>query len=155
LDTHAAHGDERRAATAPVRMEEFREKLVRFNGMYPGIDDDQVARYLNVYNHHRETAGDYAVPASPARVVLMQATAVEGEEADVEDAAVRLRAFWRRRVSGEFVVEPVACGHWDMLESEELPRVAAVLTAELHRLASVPARGETECTTPSGTWEER
>ncbi|MGW3973834.1 non-ribosomal peptide synthetase [Streptomyces ardesiacus] len=155
LDTHAAHGDERRAATAPVGMEEFREKLVRFNGMYPGIDDDQVARYLNVYNHHRETAGDYAVPASPARVVLMQATAVEGEDADVEDAAVRLRAFWRRRVSGEFVVEPVACGHWDMLESEELPRVAAVLTAELHRLASVPARGETECTTPSGTWEER
>ncbi|MEU9882143.1 non-ribosomal peptide synthetase [Streptomyces phaeochromogenes] len=155
LDTHGAQDDEQRAAIAPVGMEEFREKLVRFNGMYPGIDDDQVARYLNVYNHHRETGRDYAVPRSPARVVLMQATAVEDEEADAEQAAARLRAFWRHRVSGEFVVEPVACGHWDMLESDELPRVAAVLTAELHRLTSDPGQGETECTTPSGLSEAR
>ncbi|MEU8654849.1 amino acid adenylation domain-containing protein [Streptomyces sp. NPDC048737] len=155
LDTHGARDDERRAVIAPVGMAEFREKLVRFNGMYPGIDDDQVARYLNVYNHHRETARDYAVPESPARVVLMQATAVEDEDADVEGAAARLRAFWRHRVSGEFVVEPVACGHWDMLESDELPRVAAVLIAELHRLTSGPGQGETERTTPSGTSEAR
>ncbi|MFD9194747.1 amino acid adenylation domain-containing protein [Streptomyces phaeochromogenes] len=155
LDTHGAQDDEQRAAIAPVGMEEFREKLVRFNGMYPGIDDDQVVRYLNVYNHHRETGRDYAVPESPARVVLMQATAVEDEDADVEDAAARLRAFWRHRVSGEFVVEPVACGHWDMLESDELPRVAAVLTAELHRLTSAPDQGETERTAPSGTSEAR
>jgi thioesterase domain-containing protein len=154
LDTHGAQDDEQRAAIAPVGMEEFREKLVRFNGMYPGIDDDQVARYLNVYNHHRETARDYAVPESPARVVLMQATAVEDEDADGEGAA-RLRAFWRHRVSGEFVVEPVACGHWDMLESDELPRVAAVLTAELHRLTSAPGQGETQRTTPSSTSEAR
>ncbi|MFF0585143.1 amino acid adenylation domain-containing protein [Streptomyces sp. NPDC003781] len=155
LDTHAAQDDRQRAATAPVGMAEFREKLVRFNGMYPGIDDDQVARYLNVYNHHRETARDYAVPESPARVVLMQATAVEGEDADVEDAAVRLREFWRQRVSGGFAVEPVACGHWDMLESDELPRVAAVLTAELHHLESRPARHEAERTTSAGTREAR
>ncbi|MGV9391077.1 non-ribosomal peptide synthetase [Streptomyces olivaceus] len=151
LDTHGARDDERRAEIAPVGMEEFREKLVRFNGMYPGIDDHQVARYLNVYNHHRETARDYAVPGSPARVVLMQATAVEDGDTDVEDAAARLRAFWRDRAGGGFVVEPVACGHWDMLESDELPRVAAVLTAELHRLASGPGRDGAERTTPSGT----
>ncbi|MGV9943655.1 non-ribosomal peptide synthetase [Streptomyces sp. NPDC003401] len=137
LDTHGADDAQRRAALAPVGMEEFREKLVRFNGMYPGIDDDQVVRYLNVYNHHRRTARDYVVPDSPARVVLMQATAVDDE--DPREAADRLRAFWRHRVSGDFVVEPVACGHWDMLESDELPRVAAVLTAELDRLASGPA----------------
>ncbi|MEU6673559.1 amino acid adenylation domain-containing protein [Streptomyces sp. NPDC046925] len=155
LDTHGAQDDEQRAAIAPVGMAEFREKLVRFNGMYPGIDDDQVARYLNVYNHHRETARDYVVPESPARVVLMQATAVEDEDEDAEGAAARLRAFWRRRVTGEFVVEPVACGHWDMLESDELPRVAAVLTAELHRLTSASGRGETQRTAPSGTSEAR
>ncbi|MEU5717067.1 amino acid adenylation domain-containing protein [Streptomyces sp. NPDC020403] len=153
LDTHGAEDDEQRTAIAPVGMEEFREKLVRFNGMYPGIDDDQVARYLNVYNHHRETTRDYAVPDSPARVVLMQATVVE--DADVEGAAARVRAFWRRRVNGEFVVEPVACGHWDMLESDELPRVAAVLTAELDRLTTGPGQGETKRTTPSGTSEAR
>ncbi|MFD5537982.1 amino acid adenylation domain-containing protein [Streptomyces sp. NPDC127079] len=155
LDTHGAQDDEQGAATAPVGMAEFREKLVRFNGMYPGIDDAQVARYLNVYNHHRETARDYAVPGTPARVVLLQATAVAGEDADVEDAAARLRAFWRRRVGGGFVVEPVACGHWDMLESGELPRVAAVLTAELNRLTAAPGPGEPERTTPSHTSEAR
>ncbi|MEU9381846.1 amino acid adenylation domain-containing protein [Streptomyces sp. NPDC048279] len=155
LDTHGAQDDEQRAAITPVGMAEFREKLVRFNGMYPGIDDDQVARYLNVYNHHRATGRDYAVPESPARVVLMQATDVADEDADTEDAAARLRAFWRRRVSGEFAVEPVACGHWDMLESDELPRVAAVLTAELHRLTSADDAGQTRRTTPSGTSEAR
>ncbi|MBO4255183.1 amino acid adenylation domain-containing protein [Streptomyces griseorubiginosus] len=149
LDTHGAQDDEQRAAITPVGMAEFREKLVRFNGMYPGIDDEQVTRYLTVYNHHRETGRDYVVPASPARVVLLQATAVEDEETDVEHAAARLRAFWRQRVNGEFAVEPVACGHWDMLESDELPRVAAVLTAELHRLAAVPGPDA-----PSGTSED-
>ncbi|MFD7815703.1 amino acid adenylation domain-containing protein [Streptomyces sp. NPDC059785] len=151
LDTHGAQDaqdTEQPPAILPVGMEEFREKLVRFNGMYPGIDDDQVARYLTVYNHHRETARGYAVPESPARVVLMQATAVEDE--DGESAAAGLRAFWRRRVSGQFVVEPVACGHWDMLESDELPRVAAVLAAELDRLTAAPGGSGTERTAPSG-----
>ncbi|MEU1488085.1 amino acid adenylation domain-containing protein [Streptomyces sp. NPDC005752] len=151
LDTHGAEDAAQRAAIAPVGMEEFREKLVRFNGMYPGIDDDQVARYLNVYNHHRETARDYAVRGSPARVVLMQAMAAEDE--DGGGAAERLRAFWRSRVSGQFVVEPVACGHWDMLESDELPRVAGVLAAELDRLATGPGGAVTERMTLTGTSE--
>ena len=85
--------------------------------------------------------------------MLLQATAVEDEEQDVEQAATRLRAFWQHRVSGEFVVEPVACGHWDMLESDELPRVAAVLTAELHRLTSAPGHGGEHHITASGTSE--
>ncbi|MFS8199847.1 non-ribosomal peptide synthetase [Streptomyces sp. CWNU-52B] len=160
LDTHGAQDGERRAATAPVGMAEFREKLVRFNGMYPGIDDDQVARYLTVYNHHRETGLDYVVPESPARVVLMQATAVEDEDGDGAGAAARLRAFWQRRVRGRFLVEPVACGHWDMLESDELPRVAAVLAAELDGLTTGPAgtgpvAAGTAHTSLSGTSEAR
>lgn len=139
LDTRGVEDAQERAAITPTGMAEFREKLVRFNGMYPGIDDDQVARYLAVYNHHQATGRDYVVPDSQARVVLMQATAVEDDETG--DAAARLRAFWQRRARGGFAVEPVACGHWDMLESDELPRVAAVLTAELDRLDSGTAGG--------------
>ncbi|WUW68295.1 amino acid adenylation domain-containing protein (plasmid) [Streptomyces sp. NBC_01455] len=151
LDTHGADDAQRHAALMPVGMDEFREKLIRFNGMYPGIDDDQVARYLTVYNHHRETARDYVVPESPARVVLMQATTVEDEKP--EEAAASLRAFWEHRVGGGFVVEPVACGHWDMLESDELPRVAAVLAAELELLASGPGTAGTERPSFSDTRE--
>ncbi|MGW0926074.1 non-ribosomal peptide synthetase [Streptomyces sp. NPDC002755] len=145
LDTHGAQ-DAGGAAIAPVGMAEFRDKLVRFNGMYPGIDDDQVTRYLDVYNHHRATAAAYDVPDSPARVVLMQATEVEDE--DREEAAERLRAFWGRRVSGRFTVEPVACGHWDMLESDELPQVAHVLAAELDHLAANAVDGSAPLLTP-------
>ncbi|MEV0125877.1 amino acid adenylation domain-containing protein [Streptomyces sp. NPDC050703] len=148
LDTHGAEGEEQRAAITPVGMAEFRDKLVRFNGMYPGIDDAQVARYLTVYNHHRETARDYVVPVSPARVVLMQATDVEED-----DDGAGLRAFWERRVSGAFEVVPVACGHWDMLESDELPRVASVLTGELERLGAGPAAGAAERSALLGTSE--
>lgn len=148
LDTHGAEDEEQRAAITPVGMAEFRDKLVRFNGMYPGIDDAQVARYLTVYNHHRETARDYVVPVSPARVVLMQATDVE----EGDDGA-GLRAFWERRVSGAFEVVPVACGHWDMLESGELPRVAAVLTGELDRLGAGPDAAAAGRPALSGTSE--
>ncbi|MER6535771.1 amino acid adenylation domain-containing protein [Streptomyces sp900105755] len=151
LDTHGADDARRQAALTPVGMDEFRAKLVRFNGVYPGIDDDQVARYLTVYNHHRATARDYVVPHSPARVVLVQATAVDDEGPD-EDAS-RLRAFWEHRVGGDFVVEPVACGHWDMLESAELPHVAAVLAAELDLLASDPGAAADEDSDSSTTWE--
>lgn len=155
LDTHGAEDAEQRAQIAPVGMDEFREKLVRFNGMYPGIDDDQVARYLNVYNHHRETTRHYVVPESSARVVLMQATAVEGESEgeDSEGATAGQRAFWRSRVSGRFEVEPVACGHWDMLESDALPRVAAVLTAELDPAATEQDEAVTGRKILSGTSE--
>jgi hypothetical protein len=36
-----------------VDLAEFRDKLVKFNGMYPGIDDDQIEQYFRVYNHNR------------------------------------------------------------------------------------------------------
>ncbi|MET8413630.1 amino acid adenylation domain-containing protein, partial [Streptomyces sp. NPDC005195] len=151
LDTHGVEDAAQHAMVAPVGMAEFRDKLVRFNGMYPGIDDDQVARYLAVYNHHRETARSYAAPESPTRVVLLQATA--SEEEDAEGAADRQRSYWRRRVTGPFEVKPVACGHWDMLESDELPRVAAVLSAELDRPAIGPDRTNTEPTPLTGMSE--
>jgi amino acid adenylation domain-containing protein len=146
LDTHGTEDIAQRAAIGPVDATEFREKLVRFNGMYPGIDDDQIARYLHVYNHHRATARDYDVPASPSRTVLVQATAPQpGHESDQGEEAARQRAFWERRAGGGLVVEPVACGHWDLLESDELPQIAKIITVELDRLAETgtPHRGRT------------
>ncbi|PVE12166.1 non-ribosomal peptide synthetase [Streptomyces scopuliridis] len=132
LDTHGTEDAAERAAIEPVDAAEFREKLVRFNGMYPGIEDDQIDRYFRIYNHNRMTARDYRTPASAARLVLVQATADGEDGSDV-------RAFWQRRAEGGLLVEPVECGHWDMLESAEVPRVAGLIAAELTRMSGEPA----------------
>ncbi|MEV7320216.1 amino acid adenylation domain-containing protein [Streptomyces sp. NPDC093970] len=128
LDTRSSDEADLRAAVEPVDLSEFREKLVRFNGMYPGIDDDQIDRYFRVYNQNRLTARDYVAPSTSARLVLLQAT--EGlDAASVHEAA----EFWRRRADDGLVVEQLPCDHWEILEPTEIPRVAALLGSELAR----------------------
>ncbi|MFD5828642.1 amino acid adenylation domain-containing protein [Lentzea sp. NPDC060358] len=123
LDTTATDDPAAKAAIEPVPAAEFREKLVRFNGMYPGIEDDQIERYHRTYNHNRLTAREHDPGESAARVVFVQAVGEDPVPGAVE--------FWRRRARGEFEVVPADCGHWDMLESDALPLVAELITAEL------------------------
>jgi hypothetical protein len=123
LDTVATDDPAVKAAIEPVPAAEFREKLVRFNGMFPGIEDAQVERYHRTYNHNRLTAREYDPGETAARVVFVQAVG--------EDAIPGSAEFWRRRARGEFEVVPADCGHWDMLESDALPMVAKLVTAEL------------------------
>jgi hypothetical protein len=133
LDTLGTDDPARRAAVEPVDLAEFRDKLVRFNGMYPGIDDEQIDQYHRIYNHNRSTMRDYPTPPSPARLVLLQATAGRDESFLRE-----VRAFWRRRAA-DFRLEQVHCDHWEILESAVVLRVAALLRDELDRLRDVPA----------------
>jgi amino acid adenylation domain-containing protein len=123
LDTTATDDPAAKAAIEPVPAAEFREKLVRFNGMYPGIEDAQIERYHRTYNHNRLTAREHDPGDSAARVVFVQAVG--------EDTIPGSAEFWRRRARGEFDVVPAGCGHWDMLESDALPLVAKVISAEL------------------------
>ncbi|MEV0392205.1 amino acid adenylation domain-containing protein [Polymorphospora rubra] len=132
LDTLGTDDPAHRAAIEPVDMAEFRDKLIKFNGMYPGIDDRQIDQYHRIYNHNRTTMRDYPTLPSPARLVLFQATA--GRDEDFLD---EVRGFWRRRGGADFRLEPVHCDHWDILESAEVSRVAALLRDELDR---IPAR---------------
>ncbi|MEU8472746.1 amino acid adenylation domain-containing protein, partial [Streptomyces sp. NPDC029006] len=128
LDTHGSDDDAAGDATQPVEMAEFREKLVRFNGMYPGIEDEQIERYFRVYNHNRAAAYAYRAPSTPARLVLLQATQGLG------DSAVRTAGdYWRRRAGSGLRVERLACDHWEILEPAGVPRVAALLGSELDR----------------------
>lgn len=115
----------------PVDAAEFREKLIRFNGMYPGIDDAQIDRYLRIYNHNRQTGGHYLPRESAARVVFMQAVSGAADTPEYLAAA----DFWRQRARGGLAVEPVRCGHWEMLEGAQLPRVAELIVSELARMA--------------------
>ncbi|WP_280405773.1 non-ribosomal peptide synthetase [Nocardia brasiliensis] len=130
LDTHGLAAV---ATIEPVAAEEFREKLVRFNGMYPGIDDAQIERYLRIYNHNRQTGCRYLPPESAARVVFMQAVSGSADTPEYTAAA----DFWRDRAGGGLSVVPVQCGHWEMLEGDQLPRVAELIVAELARLSDM------------------
>ncbi|MFG2913427.1 amino acid adenylation domain-containing protein [Kitasatospora sp. NPDC048298] len=147
LDTHGTEDAERLASIEPVPMAEFRDKLVRFNGMYPGIEDEQIERYFRIYNHNRMTARDYQAPPSPARLVLVEAAGDGAEEQEQQQQeqrqqALEVRAFWQRRAGGGLLVEPVAGGHWDLLESAEVPRIAELIAAELDRFPVPPPPGQ-------------
>ncbi|MFG2721733.1 amino acid adenylation domain-containing protein [Streptomyces sp. NPDC048416] len=149
LDTQGTDDPERRAAVAPVDMAEFRDKLVKFNGMYPGIDDRQIAQYFHIYNHNRLTAASHVPVPTSARTVLMQA--VEGAP---EPLLEEVRGFWRRRAEGDYLVEPVRCDHWEMLESEAVLRVAATIETELTGLAAPRPLPTTTRTAAAGSARE-
>ncbi|HEX8768944.1 MAG TPA: alpha/beta fold hydrolase, partial [Jatrophihabitans sp.] len=131
LDTQGTDDPVERAEIEPVDLPEFRDKLIKFNGMYPGIEDAQIVQYFQIYNHNRLTMRDYLTPPSPARLVLLQAVA-NRDSADVRQAL----DFWGRRAGQGLTVEVVHCDHWEILETDEVRRVAALIDGELDCLAA-------------------
>ncbi|NGO70935.1 non-ribosomal peptide synthetase, partial [Streptomyces boncukensis] len=131
LDTYATDDPAVRATVTPVGLTEFRDKLVRFNGMYPGIDDAQIDQYFRLYNHNRMTARAHVPRPSPVRQVLLQATGGDAEPGFLAD----VRDFWRGRAEGGFRVESLDCDHWEVLERAEVPHVARIVEGELAALA--------------------
>ncbi|WP_027835366.1 non-ribosomal peptide synthetase [Maritalea myrionectae] len=130
LDTQGTHDVEARRMIDVVDLPEFRDKLVRFNGTYPGIDDAQIERYFNVYNQNRLAVRDYEVPVSGARMAFIQA------RSDLPRPFLHeTRAYWRSRTDGEFSVKLVRGDHWEMLESDELKIVKNVMLKELDAIA--------------------
>jgi len=137
LDTQGTDDPEERGAIEGVDLAEFRDKLIKFNGMYPGIEDAQIEQYHRIYNHNRLSMREYLTPPSPARLVLLQAVA-NRDAADVEQA----QRFWGQRavdVPGGLAIEVVDCDHWEILESDEVRGVAALIRAELDQLSAEPA----------------
>ncbi|MEU8825742.1 amino acid adenylation domain-containing protein [Streptomyces sp. NPDC048636] len=130
LDTQATDDPAERAAIQPVEYEEFTEKLVRFNGMYPGIEADQLTRYFETYNHSRMTARAHQPRPTTARLTLVEAAA-DGPGASGPHPT---REFWHRRAGTGLTVVPLDCGHWELLEGAQVSTVAKVIVAELDRL---------------------
>lgn len=129
LDARVAEDAATRAALSPVGLQEFREKLVRFNGAYPDIGNDQLERYFNVYNHNRLTLKTYVPQTSSARIVYVHGN-------DEEDQADNLAA-WSNRSTGWLKFEAIDAGHWEMLEGPALARVAEIISEEIARLADL------------------
>ncbi|WP_426159590.1 amino acid adenylation domain-containing protein [Pseudomonas sp. TSRC2-2] len=134
LDTQGSDDPGFRQQIGTVDMAEFRDKLVRFNGMYPGIEDAQVERYFNLYNHNRLAMAGYECEPRAGRVVLIQA-----REGFSRQQLHPLRSFWRRRAD-DFLAKLVNGGHWDMLETAEVHRVSQTLKQELQRFDAQEAK---------------
>lgn len=130
LDTQGVDDEAERADIAQVNMQEFRQKLIKFNGMYPGIEDGQIERYFQVYNHNRMTRKAYFPGVCGARVILIQA--MGGRERYWLREG---RAFWQQRASRYYRVHLVHGDHWEMLETAEILRVGKVLSRELRQLS--------------------
>ncbi|MEO6504016.1 MAG: alpha/beta fold hydrolase, partial [Jatrophihabitantaceae bacterium] len=137
LDTQGTDDPVERAEIEPVDLAEFRDKLIKFNGMYPGIEDAQIEQYHQIYNHNRLTMRDYLTPPSTARLVLLQAVANRDS-----DSVRQALEFWGRRAGdapGGLTVEVVDCDHWEILETDEVRGVAALIERELDCLSAEPA----------------
>ncbi|UZE09372.1 amino acid adenylation domain-containing protein [Pseudomonas sp. B21-053] len=135
LDTQGSDDPGFRQQIGTVDMAEFRDKLVRFNGMYPGIEDAQVERYFHLYNHNRLAMAGYECEPRAGRVVLIQA-----REGFSRQQLHELRGFWRRRAGEGFLAKLVNGGHWDMLETAEVHRVSQTLKQELQRFDAQEAK---------------
>jgi surfactin synthase thioesterase subunit len=100
----------------------FREKLVTYNGMYPGIDDAQIAQYHQIYNHHTLASRRWNFRTTDGRVLLVQA--IRGRN----KAQLRfLRFFWRMRAKGPFLFKLTAGDHSTTLEGADVARVGQII----------------------------
>ncbi len=112
-----------------VTLEVFREKLVKYNGMFPGIDDAQIDRFHRIYNHHIETTKTYECLPDSGHFVLVQALK------DRDRATLRyLRAFWQRRAQAGYRVRCIAGDHSTMLEGDDVIRIAEIIDQTLQEM---------------------
>ncbi len=129
LDTEGIDDPDILKRIQPVTPEVFREKLVRYNGMYPGIDEPQIARYHQIYNHHLMLQRDYAPAPNAGRCVLLQAC-------DDTTPAERLHGqdYWKSHCTGELLFHDSPGNHATMLEAPAVNFVAQIVTEELEAL---------------------
>lgn len=125
LDTEGSDDEQQLAQLQPVSAEVFREKLIRYNGMYPGIEDAQIEQYHRLYNHHVDVQRRYRAGDNGGRVVLIQATGDTTAEQRHDGAD-----YWRRHVSGDLIIEASPGTHASMLESPAVDHVADLITRE-------------------------
>ncbi|MDR0808167.1 MAG: amino acid adenylation domain-containing protein, partial [Gemmobacter sp.] len=106
--------------------DEFRAKLITYNGMFPGIDDAQIDQYHRIYNHNTLASRRWHFRRTEGRVILVQA--IRGRSR----AQLRyLRFFWQMRAKGRFLFKCTAGDHSTTLEGEDVRRIARIIAKVL------------------------
>lgn len=126
LDADTTDDPEILARVKGVSAEVFRQKLVTYNGMFPGIDDAQIARYHAVYNHNLVSICSFAGLPHHGRCVLVQPVAGR-DEANLAAG----QRYWLPRVSQGLVLARIAGDHSTMLEAPPVLEVVAIAAREL------------------------
>ncbi|QLK88030.1 hypothetical protein E3U36_07940 [Arsenophonus endosymbiont of Aphis craccivora] len=92
-------------------LDEFKQKLCRFDGIFPDIREEDIDRYHSLYNHHRLLlTGITDVPHFSGRAWLIQVRDKE-YTFDIERAAVA----WRQ-VIPQLVALPTSGNHWSLMD---------------------------------------
>lgn len=126
LDSEATENRAALAKIQPVSNEVFRQKLVTYNGMYPGIKDQQIERYHRLYNHHLDTLKKLTLDVSSAPTILVLAT----DDKDEEHLQL-MRDFWSAKVAATIQVETIQGDHSTLLEPPYIDSVARMIEKEL------------------------
>lgn len=103
-------------------LDEFKQKLCRFDGIFPDIREEDIDRYHRLYNHHRLLlTGITEVPHFSGRAWLIQVRDKE-YTFDIERAA----ASWRQ-VIPQLVALPTSGNHWSLMDPPHVQKVAAMV----------------------------
>lgn len=104
-----------------IGMSEFKEKLARFDGVFPDIRADDIERYYNLYNHHRLLLTGYEVPHFSGPSWLIQVRDKE-YTFDLERAATT----WHQ-VLPRLIALPTSGNHWSLMDPPHVQNVAAMV----------------------------
>lgn len=127
LDSQATDDPKLLATIKPITLDVFRQKLVKYSGMYPGISDDEIDRYFRLYNHHLMLMKHAELKSSSARTALVLAT---GDKVAAHQRA--MINYWRRRAS-DLRVEKVGGDHSTVIELPQLSVVVGLIRDEALR----------------------
>ncbi len=107
-----------KAKACEINREEFIKKLVRFNGLYPGIDNNQIDRYHHIYNSHTMAFKQYEPHQYSGKVLLIGA---KSTDADL------LKSEWSVFIKGNLVVEAIEADHWSFMQESNPKAIAKII----------------------------
>jgi thioesterase domain-containing protein len=134
LDSQASDDPKLLASISPVTLDVFRQKLVKYSGMYPGISDEEIDRYFRLYNHHLMLLKHSDLRPSAARTALVLAT---GDKVPAHQHA--MIDYWARRAA-DLRVEKVDGDHSTVIEPPQLSVVVDLIRDEAASVARREAR---------------
>ncbi|CAI1519736.1 Linear gramicidin synthase subunit B [Serratia quinivorans] len=104
-----------------IEIDEFKQKLIRFDGVFPDIHEGDIERYYRLYNHHRLLLTGYQVPHFEGPSWLIQVRDKE-YTFDIERAA----ATWNK-VLPQLITLPTSGNHWSLMDPPHVQNVATMV----------------------------